>query len=276
MTAILTDPSPDALALAIEANMDASFALAVRHGSGIEIQESPAMTRYASGLPCFLANGVIHIRLTSETLADTVQQTLTYFRERNLPMQWLVSPSSEPAELGSVLEQHTPIQINITPGMAIDLQTLPEAYPLPANTTIREVEEDAMLEDWIQALAAGYGLPPEVCALFASAPRVLGYGEGVALRNFIAYQDGVPVATSSLCLGAGVAGIYCVSTVPDARYQGIGTAVAATPLCAARAQGYRFGTLQASKMGLPIYRRMGFEEYCAIRMYIFDLTTNTE
>ncbi|HZP81157.1 MAG TPA: GNAT family N-acetyltransferase [Chthonomonadaceae bacterium] len=98
----------------------------------------------------------------------------------------------------------------------------------------------------------------------------MGFGAHLPLRNSLASLHGEPVACSTLVLAAGVAGIYCVATVPEARRQGSGGAITAAPLHIARAMGYRIGILQASESGHPVYRRLGFQEFCTLGLYLWQ------
>jgi predicted GNAT family acetyltransferase len=67
------------------------------------------------------------------------------------------------------------------------------------------------------------------------------------------------VAAAQTLLSHGIAGVYWVGTVDDARGRGLGEAVTRAVTNAAFDLGARANTLQASIMGEPIYRRMGYE-----------------
>jgi hypothetical protein len=50
------------------------------------------------------------------------------------------------------------------------------------------------------------------------------------MQFFAIRRSGVIISTSVCCLMDGVGGIYCVSTVREERYKGLGAHVAAGPL----------------------------------------------
>jgi hypothetical protein len=75
------------------------------------------------------------------------------------------------------------------------------------------------------------------------------------------------VATSTLFLGVIAMGVHVVLTVEEARWRAIGAAMILAPLLEAREMGYRVGVLRSSYLGYPVYRRLGFREYCKIRVY---------
>jgi GNAT superfamily N-acetyltransferase len=102
--------------------------------------------------------------------------------------------------------------------------------------------------------------------LGATCARI-GLGEDVPWRHSLGLLDGEPAATSSLFVGAGVAGVYFVFTVEEACRRGIGAALSLAPLLEARAMGLALGVLQSSTMGEPVYRRLGFAEHSRIGIY---------
>jgi len=150
--------------------------------------------------------------------------------------------------------------------MAADLPGLKEAAT-PPGLTIKRVESVEMLRDFVCSAVSGYGMPEgseSTCYdLFA------GLGFDLPLQHYVGYVGGKAVATAELFLGAGVAGIYWVSTVPEARYQGIGTAITQAALLQAREMGFRIGILHSSEQGYSVYRQLGFVEKCRMSHYIW-------
>ena len=159
--------------------------------------------------------------------------------------------------------------------MAIDLQGLNEYRPMTSDLSIEVVEDERALKNWCKTYGAGFGHPDFVVEAFYEIFLCLGFGSTSPLRNYLGWVKGKPVATSTLFPGAGVAGIYDVSTIPEARRQGIGAAMTLQPLKESRQAGYRIGILQASQMGFSVYQKIGFKEYCKIKLYTLEMRAET-
>jgi GNAT superfamily N-acetyltransferase len=150
--------------------------------------------------------------------------------------------------------------------MAVDIDALAETT-LPEGFTIERVSDVADREEWIDVFARGYGLPRPVGAAFAGG--IDGDERPDApVQYFWIKKRGTPVCTSLVYLADGVAGIYAVATVPEARKQGLGAHATAHPLRVAKRLGYKVGILQASEEGRPVYRRLGFEDFGELPLYI--------
>ena len=73
-------------------------------------------------------------------------------------------------------------------------------------------------------------------------------------------------------MGGGVAGIHAVTTVPEFRGRGIGTAMTFSPLIYARKKGYEIGVLVSSEMAVGIYRSLEFQEYGKGYIYLWQVS----
>jgi GNAT superfamily N-acetyltransferase len=119
-------------------------------------------------------------------------------------------------------------------------------------------------------MALGFEVPAAAVFLVDAWDRLLGMADAESIRIYLGWLDDKPVATSLLFLAAGVAGIYSVATIPEARRKGIGAWMTLQPLLEARAMGYQLGILQASRMGVKVYQSLGFKEYCKINSYRWE------
>jgi GNAT superfamily N-acetyltransferase len=150
-------------------------------------------------------------------------------------------------------------------GMAVDLSALPHEVPVPDDFVIERVRDEAGLAAWVEALGSGFGEGPVEAEWVGEMYRRLGF-EG-PWRHYLGQLGEEPVATATSFFGAGVAGIYFVCTVERAWRRGIGAAVTLAALREAREMCYSTGVLGSSEMGYPVYRRLGFKEYCRIGLY---------
>ena len=192
-------------------------------------------------------------------MALTVRDTLAYFQSRGVAsFTWWLAPHIEPASWTQHLLPYGFHYNDNTPGMAMDLAALPA--PIQHPLTIRRVKDRQMLADWVRTFTQGYGIPDAVAPVLLAFVDSLGIN--LPFRYYLGLLNGKSMAASTLFVGAGVAGIYNVATLAEARGQGIGSAMTLTPLYEARDMGYRAGVLQSSEIGYRVYQQLGFRKLC--------------
>lgn len=270
MTTPLRDLSVPVVSAAIEANFLAWWR-SYRCTAQAEFYDEPELFYLASGIPIPEYNGVISTRFapgrTAREIDMRLVDVLAFYAARAVGFFWYVAPSSRPLDLARRLQAHGLAPRERLPAMAVDLTTLPEMTTRPDHIGVVPVRNAKTLRQWVEVAGAGFGEPLAVREARFTVHVGLGVDERSPVQRYLALLDGQAVGMSALFLGAGVAGIYDVATVPSARGQGIGTALTLDPLLAARARGYRVGVLEASEMGASIYRRLGFREYFAFDLY---------
>ena len=183
-------------------------------------------------------------------------------------MMWWTGPSTQPTGLGITLEGFG-FTGEEAIGMAADLHSLPREVSTPPGLVIQRVADIETMKKWCHALCAGFGMPGFVGEAFLDFFRSIGFDSQPKFRHYIGWLNHEPVSTSLVFLAAGVAGIYCVATVPKARKGGIGSAMTLMPLREAHTLGYRIGILHSSRMGVNVYHGLGFREYCKIGQYVW-------
>ena len=110
-----------------------------------------------------------------------------------------------------------------------------------------------------------YGNPePAIREHFATMECV----SGPTTRAHLAYVGGRAVAGAILYMAHDVGGIGWVGTLPEEFRKGYGQAVTWAVIEDGLGRGARFLNLQASPMGEPMYRRMGFVTATHYRWYL--------
>jgi ribosomal protein S18 acetylase RimI-like enzyme len=217
-----------------------------------------------------LLNSIMDARLSAEQVQPTIEYIISDAKSRNVPVLWWIGPSTRSPDLASRLMEFGFTIDEDGPGMAADLQILNESQPSPEGLSIQPAQDDASWWAWSRTMAQGFEIPPGRIEFVVNTWHdLLSQVNPETTQAYTAWLNGSPVATSLLLLGGGVAGIYAVATVPEARQKGIGAQVTLFPLLQVRRRGYRVGVLQASEMGLSMYKSLGFQECCRITSYVW-------
>ena len=153
------------------------------------------------------------------------------------------------------------------PAMAVDIERM-AATALPSGYEWARIGMGDEARAWTETLANGYGLPPGLARMFS--PEALGADmtPDAAVQFYAIRRSGRMVATSFLYLADGLAGIYCVATLPDERGKGLGAHATAQALRAAHGLGYGVGVLQSSDGGHAVYLRLGFADVGGIPIFM--------
>ena len=144
-------------------------------------------------------------------------------------------------------------------GMVLDQPV--KSRPAPAGAELRWVKDKKGVQDYSDIVSEAFqdlAFPLEVSkAYFAHADRVLNPYSLMAVASL----EGKPVSAAMIMLTHGIAGVYWVGTLKEARCKGMAEYCTREVSNAAFDMGARKVILQASKFGEPVYRRMGYRDF---------------
>jgi GNAT superfamily N-acetyltransferase len=268
MSMILEQLAVPALVVAIENNLIEEMAWFGRALPQAELHKTPELLSFYTGAGG--PNGVLYARFASEDVqyvTTGIDDVIEYFEARGVTFGWTVGPSARPAQLASILESRGFVYSASTTGMAVDMLAMREDVPRNTEMSVTEIlglEHLRILRDMEMR---GFGATDEGAQRYHDVYAGAGFGYGLPWHHFLGWLRGAPVAIASLLYHAGVAGIYGVTTIPEARRQGVGAAMTLHVLRYAHANGYRFAILSPTSMSEAIYRRIGFNTYCKLHHY---------
>lgn len=244
----------------IERHMDAAFRRAL---SGNGVVRDERYVQLITGAPHPFGNFAM---ISEPSDLDATARAMAPLCACGAPAA-LVFPGAINADMDALVcergfHPHDPM-----PAMAVDIDKLPD-LALPNGYRFTRVGAGSDGVEWVRAFAVGYELPHVVGEAFSPVSLGVTLADDAPMQFFAIEHEGRQVATSMLLLHDGLAGIYCVATVPDQRRKGFGAFATAEALRAARRVGYRVGVLQASPAGYPVYRKLGFTDHGTVTMYV--------
>lgn len=265
---------------AVEDNLvDLLAALAGSPGLGSEGR--PDVTTWSSDVPHPLFNGVAGARFPDEEVGRRAGAVLAAYVARGRPFLWWTTPSTTSAGLERLLDRfgmvradspglHLPLRGARAPGARMPAARMPAARAPAAQAPPPGLElrpagpgEEPVLAPLV---LAALGMSP---ALLDPFTRLLTAPDPARRHRVVALAAGEAVGCGTLWVTGRTAGLYDIATLPTARGRGVGTAVTAALLEAARERGCTEVVLHASGAGIGVYRRLGFTPVCTVSQHLW-------
>ena len=184
--------------------------------------------------------------------AEELAQVLAPYREHGLPFRFLVTPSSEPRDLGRRLERH---------GLVLTTELAAMWAPTNLSMATASVEVEPLtadtVDEYVATSAAGWSMTDAQAAnIRRSVERDLGLD---TYRAFLARVDGAAAGVALLRMYDGVGYLQGSAVRPEKRGRGVYRALVAHRLRELRDAGIGVGLLIHARTttAAPICARLG-------------------
>jgi ribosomal protein S18 acetylase RimI-like enzyme len=246
---------------AIGRHLDRTFRSIVR---GDRCTQEPRFLRLLTGEPHPFGNFAV---LSAPVSVDASRQAVGGLVASGAPAAVLFPGMDVPTDVDAYLSAQGFVSHGTMPAMAVDIVALKPTL-LPDGYELVRVGDGGDGHEWVQQFAIGYELPLGVAQRFSPAALHAGTSPDSAMQFFAVKRHGRIVCTSLCHLDEGLAGIYCVATIPEERRKGLGAHATAEPLRLAARQGYGVGVLQSSEAGYGVYKGLGFADFGGVPLYV--------
>jgi len=267
MPEILQDFSIDTLCDAIQENRRALHMLGCSL-PGTDIRDDAEVSWCITDLREPFFNCVYRTNIKRGHTDAVIEDAMSRARARHVGLWWFIGLDTRPAGIVKKLKARGFLPDEVT-GMALDLNKINRAV-CPEDLKITPVRDMETLKIWCRIAVIGFDTPEEIKEDWFKWYSDIGLKPDGPFRHYLGWWNGEPVATASLLLAEGVAGIYNVATLPGMRRRGVGINITCEPLQDALNAGYRIAILQASKQGRNIYHKTGFQDCCKLMSYIWE------
>lgn len=134
------------------------------------------------------------------------------------------------------------------------LRSIQDVPAVPDGLTIATVDDAADVQTCRDLMMRGFEMPDGFVEQLITDAIV----DDPTMRFVVGSVGDTPVACATVVVTGSTAGVYNVATPAEHRRRGYGTAVTWAAIQEGARLGCDHACLQASELGAPIYRSMGF------------------
>jgi ribosomal protein S18 acetylase RimI-like enzyme len=223
----------------------------------IEVHEEPDAFYVSADAPVLYFNSVFNARFNGNT-KQKIESAKEFFRRRGRnSFTWHITPSSQPEKLTECIKAQGGELLESIPYLAVHLDNVPRDFPVPSNFDWKTVRTHEMLAAWISIYCHARGYPESAEKLLRIFSD-LELTESSRLQLILGYLGDKPVSTYSVFMDREIAGFYSLTTLPETRGYGLGTAISVVAVELAVSYGYESATLVSEQPSRNICKRLGF------------------
>lgn len=235
---------------------------------GTWIRREATGTAIRTPLPLWLFNTVINTTFDDARANRLIDDYLAGYIAAGSPVNWWLGPSTTPGDMDRRLADRGLVRTIGLTGMAADLDQLPQPSDPPPGVTVGPLTDPADLDEWTDLVIDRFHFPIAAAGPMRDLFVDEGVGEDSIFRHFAAWKNSRIIATASVRLEKGSAGLNYVTTAQDHLCRGLGSLMTRTALAEAARLGYPLGVLHATESGVNIYARLGFKELCRLDAWL--------
>jgi ribosomal protein S18 acetylase RimI-like enzyme len=256
--------------LIVDENLRRAMRFFGQAGEGGLLREAPGVSLIFSGIDYSVFNSALlstPVAADACDLQDRIAAAAAHFRPRGMRWSfWLCEDMLDRSIRRQARRAFTAGKLapfTDPPGMLAHALTQPNR-PLP-EIECRRVTDAATRLAFAHITCIGFEIPYAIAKQVYEPARAWD-GDYV---GWLAYANGVPVATAATVVSGGAVGVYSVATLPAWRHRGYAEALLRRVLGDIRARtGIERTVLQSSKTGLPLYQKMGYRTVTRFVVYL--------
>lgn len=179
------------------------------------------------------------------------------------PPTLLIGGENLTKDMEDGLRKNNFIQYFEQTGMVFDLKKQPIDLSADAKKVVK-VKTDNEILQWTEVINKSFGKndDPMLYQLLQKENYIHFYGY---------LEDNRLVASTMVVCCGDIAGVHLVGTLDDFRGRGVATSIMRKVLSDAKAFGCELSVLQASKLGKPVYQKLGYQAVSKLTHWRYQL-----
>ena len=246
---------------ATESNLNVHMTHFAQYLDQVEFIRKPGFTLVNSSLSDDTFNYILDGDFSKDEANTKITEVVSYFKQNKIPYSWWVGPTEN---ISDFLTNYSFKNAENNIAMYLDLDAWKDDSKLMPELEIRQAKDEKTLRDFALVLANDKTAFEKY---FSWVATVLTDEDPI--EYYVGYVDNKPVVRGLSCYFGQVVGLYWLSTAPDERKKGYGTAMQQFRLRRAKVLGYHIAVLQASNEGYALYKKLGYKECGVFREFKF-------